>query len=170
MPSYSCPNCGEIHKYSTLLEFPQPEIISRISRGENNSNLKVLDKNFFVIDRSLLVCQGEIEIPILDYDDSFEMLIWLQVDGIKLKKLVQESNKNLPIAIDGKMLHPIPFYDNSENLNLQVAIDFFSNHNPKVTSILNHEELNRNIQEGLKLEELHSMFSNICEMVNNADN
>ncbi len=34
MNEFECETCGQNHKLQTLIEFPQPKIISEITRGE----------------------------------------------------------------------------------------------------------------------------------------
>ena len=69
------------------------------------------------------------------------------------------------LQVPGKLLHPIPFYDGANNLEAVISIDFKEDENATVIGILNHEKLNQDIKNGLKIEELIFLFARLCKLI-----
>lgn len=165
MESFICYNCGEKHKFTTLIEFPEPEIISNISSGKTDKSLDVIAKNFFVIDKSVLICQTEIQIPLKDYDDNLEILIWSKININQLTNIFESNKTKNELKVNAELQNPIPFYDHKNILEVIISVELDKNENAKVVDVVNHSELNQDIKEGIELKKLIKMYSKICKLV-----
>lgn len=166
MESFTCSNCGQKHKLSTLMEFPQPEIISKISSGKVDSKLEVIAKNFYSIDKRTIICQSELEIEILEMDDELQMLVWAQINPTEFLEAYELGKEKGLLEIKAQLLHSIPFYKNSENLEINLFVDMDKNENPKVKGIRNHPMLHEDMQKGITKNDLLKLYSKLCKLAN----
>ncbi len=162
MNKFTCSTCSEIHPLVTLLEFPQPAIISAISSGQSEADLNVLSKNIYRIDWKKLIIKVELNLRILDYEDDLDILIWSEVDLKHLKEKLPEftSKKGGDIVLDAKLIQEIPFYRNTINspITLTISHDGFDLY---VKSVTTNEQLMADIEKGIELKDLTKILEQL---------
>jgi len=162
MNKFTCSTCGMIHPLVTLLEFPQPDIISEISSGQLEATLHVLAKNIYLVDRKKLIAKVELNLNIIDYEDELDILIWAEVDGKHLKEKLSalQEDENAKIILEGKLVQEIPFYRNT--LNSPITLLVFANNNDfTIQSILTNKRLATDIKKGIKLKDLTKILEQL---------
>lgn len=143
MSLFDCTICGNSHKLITLLEFPQPEVISKITSGELNQSLDVISRNSFGINKEYLVLQAQLSLPIIDFEDDFDLYVWVKIIGEEyLSKIryIQES-RYTKIKMEGLVLQSIPFFLDANDLLVEIEVDV--NQEDMLFSIVN---INKEIQ------------------------
>ena len=95
MNQFKCTTCGEMHPMLTLLEFPMPSIIGDISSGKLSQSLHYLEKNVLIVNREYIFILCDFPIKINEYDDDFDMLVWVEISAIEyqtqLKKVKDDK-------------------------------------------------------------------------------
>lgn len=112
MSFFDCTICGNSHKLTTLLEFPQPDIISKITSGELDHSLNVVSKFAFGINKEYLVLQTKLSITIIGFEDEFDLYVWGKIiseEYLTKVRLIQESRYK-KVKMDALLLDPIPFF------------------------------------------------------------
>ncbi len=124
MNKFNCSTCGETHPLITLLEFPQPSVVSEISSGQVERHLNVITKNIYGIDRKKIVAKVELNLKIVDYEDELDILIWVEVEGTHLTEKIHEllASKGDNVSLDGKLIQEMPFYRNTLNSPVSLTI------------------------------------------------
>ncbi len=162
MSFFDCTICGDSHKLITLLEFPQPDIISKITSGQIDSSIKFSAKNSFVINSETIVIQTLLSIPIIDFEDSFDLFIWVKIEKeeylSKLEKLRETDFKKLNMK--GVLIDPIPFFSGTDNLDIEVEVDEKEkNHLFSIVKIQKEIELKSFLKNGISKKDLAIILS-----------
>ena len=162
MSFFNCTICGDSHKLVTLLEFPQPEIISKITSGEVDLSLDVVSKNGFLINRETIIYQSLLSLPIIDFEDNFDLLIWVKIERKeylpKLEKLRESDFQKLNIK--AVLNDPIPFFTGTDNLKVEVEVDAEEEeHLFSIVKIEKDIKLNFFLRNGISKKELAIILS-----------
>ncbi len=162
MSFFDCTICGNSHKLITLLEFPQPDIISKITSGQVDSSLKIFAKNNFVINKETIVVQSLLSLPIIDFEDEFDLLVWVEISGHEYLSCLEKLRKvNYSKAnAEAKLIDPIPFFSGTNNLLLKVEVD--ADNEDGVFSIIEINEninLKKYLKNGISKKELAVILS-----------
>lgn len=165
MNSFKCINCGENHNLETLIEFPEPLIISDITSGRSSDSLHIVSKNLVLINKEKVISQAEIEIEITDFDDNLLLLVWIEMKPELLANALG-GNEHRTVEIDGKLLHPIPFYDKMNQAKVVVRINPEEDENPKLIRTIENSQLNLDLENGINTNKLINYFSTICSLNN----
>lgn len=166
MYSFQCLNCFKTHHLQSLIEFPQPEMISDISSGKIKKELILGAKNMFNVNNEYLITQVELIINITDYEDQLEFLVWFKTEIKEVKIAVLRYKDSKEIILKGNLIHEIPIYKNTENLPVELSITPDSFNVPKVSNIERDIKLKKDFTEGIKLKELIILYSEICKLAN----
>ncbi len=162
MNEFECKTCGGVHQLSTLIEFPQPDIISQITSGKVDQTLEHLGRNTMLINREYILMECEMKIPIVDRDDDLDYLVWVRMDKADVKKAIGSSKDKESIKIKGKLIHPIPFYDNTEELDVHIGSINFEE--ISICSIDRSTELRQDFIRGISFDKLIIMLEKYYHM------
>jgi len=160
--NFICLHCGEPHHLETLLEYPLPEDISEITSGKSTKSLKIIGKQFFMIDEEYLLMKCVLRININDLPDELEIQTWVRIDRNDF--IQQYRNKeDEAIVCTGKLVYPIPFYGMSDYPIVKVDMND-DEVLPVGKVVLSGPEFYRDWQEGIssgKLIELLSYWNHL---------
>ena len=161
MNKFRCEICGLEHKLETLLEFPQPEIISRISRGEIEGNIDLFSKHGFLVNKEFFIIESELSIVVSDYDDQLDMLVWVEVTREEFDKKIKLIKKGEKTNFQGKLNRPIPFYADTDRLIVEISLDIGYNEKPSVLAVHDEGELRHDFYEGITLKKLQQIMERL---------
>ncbi len=162
MSFFDCTICGNSHKLITLLEFPQPEIISKITSGELDHTLNVVSKSAFGIDRKYLLLQAKFSIPIIDFEDEFDLYVWIKIiseEYLSKVRLIQESRYK-KVKMEALLVQPIPFFSGTNDLIVEVEVNVNQDDSIfPIVEIKKEIELKHILKNGISKKELAVILS-----------
>lgn len=164
MSFFDCTIWGNSHKLITLLEFPQPDVISKITSGELNHTLDFITKTAFGVNKEYLVLQAQLSLPIIDFEDDFDLYVWIKITGdeyLSKIRLIQES-RYTKVKVEGLLLQPISFFSGSNDLLVEVEVDSKLNDLAfPIVEIKKEIDLKRILKNGISKKELAVILSPI---------
>lgn len=161
MKEFLCKKCGEYHNLDTLLEFPQPEVISKITSGELKQDLRVIAKSAFVINNEYLLLESELLLEILDYEDDFEMLVWVEISNKEFVSKREEFEKFDEVKLLGKLNGYLPFYEGTYDLPVEIMIETAKDELPKIVDIKKENEFRSDFIKGITLEKVQKVLTRL---------
>jgi hypothetical protein len=162
MSFFKCTICGDSHKLITLLEFPQPDIISKITSGQIDSTLDLITKNSFLINKETFVIQFLLSLPITDFEDTFDLMVWGEISAEELlpKLGKMKASKAEKVNIIVSLIGSIPFFSGTENLVMEIQADYKEeDHLFSVVEIEKNIELKKILKNGISKKELAKILS-----------
>lgn len=121
---YKCQVCGEMHQLQSLIQFPQPDLVNDILAGREKAQLDILSKGIVMINRTFAVVESLLSVKIVDDpdDDQLDMYVWVKVESKELLRAKQLFGREEAIVVFGTIMHPIPFYDKNDHLEVSFLI------------------------------------------------
>lgn len=162
MMHFTCEVCGEQHVLETLIEFPQPHIIGKITGGELGVGLNHIGKNFMAVNREYIIAEVELKIKLTDYEDELDMMVWAKIDGKEFREKVANTSKNKTdvIRFNGTLMHIIPYYEETKDCPIVIETGVYVV-NDKPTSIIEINKdisLKKDFENGITLKALQEML------------
>lgn len=162
MNKFTCSTCGEVHPLVTLLEFPQPDIISEISSGKKKGELNVLSKNIYRVDWEKLILKVELNLNIIDYEDELDILIWAEVESKHVREKMSEllADETTEVVLEGILIQEIPFYRNTINSPITLII---SNNKMDlhIQTVFKNEHLKTDLEKGIAVKDLTNILEKL---------
>lgn len=160
MNSFKCSICSKEHKFITLIESPNPEIIGKITSGESNQRLDVVAKNTFLVNREYGLFQSELKIELTDLEDNLELLVWTKIDGKLFYQAANDNKKSGIIKMRGQLVGQIPFYV-SDGIQVMIEIDLDKDESAYVVSILTASALKKDYENGIPSNRLVELLTDV---------
>jgi len=150
MNKFICKICRDEHKLETLIEFPQPGIISDISSG-----------------RKLVYLKCQLIIDIIDDEfEELELLVWVEVSKEEFTAHMINLKDKDEVTLDGVLVHSIPFYKNKKDLQIKLRFDLNSDFDlPKIVGAKNNTELENGISSGTSLNDWLEKLSELYHKI-----
>ena len=159
MNYFTCSVCGEQHVLETLIEFPQPHIVGEITGGDLPISMSHIGKNSVCINREYFLMESELKIKITDYEDELDLMVWVKIKISETRNQFKRSTSNDKIFLKGKLMHFIPYYDGTENMPIEIELDFSRNGMTSSIYKINKDiKLKADFENGITLNELKEML------------
>ncbi|MEM9681471.1 MAG: DUF2199 domain-containing protein, partial [Bacteroidota bacterium] len=148
MNNFLCKICQKEHPIYTLVEMPQPTIISEITSGKLPLEMEVISKDIFLVNYEDFYIESELSIPIKDFEDSLDFLVWVKVwEDEFLSKLEAQDTERF-FTVNGTLDAYLPFYPETFEQSLKIKIDKKQDQKAMVTQITPLNELSVDFEKG----------------------
>lgn len=154
MHHFNCSICQEKHPIYTLIELPQPRIISEITSRQLALPLEMIAKDIFLVNYEDFYIESELSIPIQGTADSLDFLIWVKVWEDELLSKTEALLIDRFIQVNGTLDAHIPFYPETFEQSLSIMIDNQQKNKPSVVQVTPLNELSVDFEKGITWQRL----------------
>lgn len=130
-----------------------PDIINPKSEIYDSIRVNVKDDFFYLVDNHSIYMNAILSLWQPDFNKAFEHLVWIVISVSSFIK-ISENMSGIKERVKAKLISKIPFYDDTENL--EVLAEFHLKDNVRYPNLIikdNHVPLYKDYTKGVKKED-----------------